>query len=180
MTPTLSRILACACATLIACGSSDDTEGPVPRDAGSAGEGGTGSKAGSGANSSGSGGSSGSRAGSGGSAGKSGGGSGGSPGGSAGKGSAGSSGSGGAAGTAVPDGGASDPSSDFPGDTYLPWAGGPEYFAKWKNGPPSDPSFFPIAVWLQSPPNAKRYKDVGINLFVGLWEGPTEDQLSTL
>ena len=68
----------------------------------------------------------------------------------------------------------------FAADTFLPWAGGPAYFAKWKNGPPSDSSFFPIAVWLQSPANAPRYKEVGINLFVGLWEGPTESQLTSL
>jgi hypothetical protein len=69
---------------------------------------------------------------------------------------------------------------EVPGDTYLPWAGGPAYYAKWSNGLPSDPNFFPIAVWLQSPPNATRYKDIGINLFVGLWDGPTSDQLSQL
>ncbi|HEX4355043.1 MAG TPA: hypothetical protein VHZ95_19060, partial [Polyangiales bacterium] len=35
-------------------------------------------------------------------------------------------------------------------------------------------------MWLQSPPNASRYKAVGIDLFVGLDDGPTEDQLSAL
>jgi len=70
-------------------------------------------------------------------------------------------------------GGAGGQGSGFPGDTYLPWAGGPAYFAKWTKGPPNDPKFFPIGVWLQSPPNAKRYKDVGINVFVGLYQGPT-------
>jgi hypothetical protein len=77
-------------------------------------------------------------------------------------------------------GGATNDGGGFPGDTYLPWAGGPAYFAKWSHGPPSDPKFFPIAVWLQTPSNAARYKKVGINLFVGLWQGPTEDQLTTL
>src|SRR5262249_40566533 len=37
----------------------------------------------------------------------------------------------------------------FPDDTFLPWAGGPAYFAKWTHGLPSDADFFPIAVWLQ-------------------------------
>ena len=168
---------------IMSCGASDDTDGPVPLDGGrEGGSGGASSRAGSsasgssatqdrdggsaGAGRAGSGGSAGGRAGAGGTGGKSG------------------AGSGGTAGSAMPgmkDGGAaSDPSSDFPGDTFLPWAGGPEYFAKWSNGPPSDDSFFPIAVWLQSPPNAKRYKDVGVNLFVGLWEGPTEDQMTQL
>jgi hypothetical protein len=33
---------------------------------------------------------------------------------------------------------------------------------------------------MQSPVNATRYKAVGVNFFTGLWEGPTEAQLSTL
>jgi len=44
----------------------------------------------------------------------------------------------------------------------------------------TDPGFFPIAVWLQSPANAARYKEAGINLYVGLWQGPTETQLAEL
>lgn len=43
-----------------------------------------------------------------------------------------------------------------------------------------DPQFFPIAVWLQAPRNAAKYRDAGINLYVGLWQGPTEDQLTEL
>ena len=39
---------------------------------------------------------------------------------------------------------------------------------------------FPIAVWLQSPANAGRYRAAGINLYVGLWKGPTEEQLRLL
>jgi hypothetical protein len=66
------------------------------------------------------------------------------------------------------------------GDTFLPWAGGAAYYKKWAHGPSSDPAFFPIMVWLQSPPNAARYKKVGINFFVGLWQGPTDAQLTTL
>lgn len=50
-------------------------------------------------------------------------------------------------------------------------------FAK---GPPSGPEHFPIAVWLQATPNAARYRDIGINTYVGLWRGPTEDQLNEL
>jgi hypothetical protein len=94
--------------------------------------------------------------------------------------------SGTASGGADGDGGVSVPPGDggggdtVTGDTYLPWAGGPAYFAKWTHGPPSDPKFFPIAVWLQTPSNATRYKAAGINLFVGLYNGPTDQQLSTL
>lgn len=53
-------------------------------------------------------------------------------------------------------------------------------YAQWKNGPLSDPSYFPIAVWLQDPKNAPRFKAAGINLYVGLWRGPTEAQLAAL
>src|SRR5712672_2714733 len=59
-------------------------------------------------------------------------------------------------------------------------AGGEESNAKWKNGPPSDPRFFPIGVWLQDPKNAPRYKAAWINTYVGLWRGPTAAQLETL
>lgn len=50
-------------------------------------------------------------------------------------------------------------------------------FAK---GLPSEPSFFPIAVWLQQPQNAQAFKSIGINTFVGLWNPPTEEWLSEL
>jgi len=50
----------------------------------------------------------------------------------------------------------------------------------WTRGYPQDPGFFPIAVWCQDPKNAARYKDAGINLYVALWEGPTEEQLAAL
>ena len=53
-------------------------------------------------------------------------------------------------------------------------------YARWQRGPSSAPSFFPLAVWLQSPTNAERFKQAGINTYVGLWEGPTEEQLAAL
>ena len=52
--------------------------------------------------------------------------------------------------------------------------------AKWTHGLPARPDYFPIAVWLQSPANAAKYKAAGINLYVGLWQGPTEEQLAAL
>jgi hypothetical protein len=51
---------------------------------------------------------------------------------------------------------------------------------QWTNGSWADSNFFPIAVWLQDPPLAERYRQAGINTYVGLWEGPTEDQLAAL
>lgn len=46
--------------------------------------------------------------------------------------------------------------------------------------PFGDPNFFPLAVWLQDPKNASRYKAAGVNIYVGLWKGPTEKQLAGL
>ncbi len=53
-------------------------------------------------------------------------------------------------------------------------------YAKWENGPSYDANFFPVAVWLQNPSNALKYKQGGINTYVGLWNGPTEKQLLEL
>src|ERR1700676_811756 len=39
------------------------------------------------------------------------------------------------------------------------------------NGFPNETSFFPLGVRLQSPARAPRYKEMGINVFVGLWGG---------
>lgn len=50
----------------------------------------------------------------------------------------------------------------------------------WALGPSADPAFFPIAVWLQDPALAPRYKAAGFNTYVGLWKGPTEEQLQLL
>lgn len=56
----------------------------------------------------------------------------------------------------------------------------PAPYARWPNGPASDPDYFPLAVWLQDPVNAARYKAAGFNTYVGLWKGPTEEQLKGL
>ena len=103
-------------------------------------------------------------------------------------GGAGASGAAGATGAAgASDGGAStdaatgvDGGTTFAGDTFLPWAGSSAYYKKWAHGPSSDSSFYPILVWLQSPPNAAKYKAVGINFFTGLDDGPTDAQLTEL
>jgi hypothetical protein len=44
----------------------------------------------------------------------------------------------------------------------------------------ADPHFFPLAVWLQAPANAERYREAGFNTYIGLWKGPTEEQLAAL
>jgi len=60
----------------------------------------------------------------------------------------------------------------------LPWFGGPRYYSQWSQGFPADPAFFPIGVWMQNPKNAARYQAVGVNHFVGLWQGPTDEQIT--
>ncbi|MBL9079089.1 MAG: hypothetical protein JNL08_16415 [Planctomycetes bacterium] len=52
--------------------------------------------------------------------------------------------------------------------------------ARFANGPPTEPAWFPLAVWLQSPHHAGRYRELGVNLFIGLWQGPTQAQLDAL
>jgi len=59
-------------------------------------------------------------------------------------------------------------------DTYLPFEGGTGYYRQWSLGPPSNQDYFPIGVWLQSPKNAGLFKSIGVNLFVGLWDGTVE------
>jgi hypothetical protein len=51
---------------------------------------------------------------------------------------------------------------------------------RFSKGLPADPNTFPIAVWLQAPSNAGRYAAIGINTYVGLWRGPSEEQLDQL
>jgi len=53
-------------------------------------------------------------------------------------------------------------------------------YASWSRGPSAQADFFPIAVWLQNPAKAGLYRAAGFNLYVGLWAGPTEQQLQQL
>jgi hypothetical protein len=53
-------------------------------------------------------------------------------------------------------------------------------YGRWEKGLPKDPGFFPIAVWLQDPKNAGRFQAAGINMYIGLWQGPTAEQLAAL
>src|SRR5688572_19140921 len=47
-------------------------------------------------------------------------------------------------------------------------------------GRPADDSFFPLAVWVQRPSDAARYREIGINTYVALHRGPTAEQLDEL
>ena len=42
-------------------------------------------------------------------------------------------------------------------------------YSQWKYGPPANPNFFPIGVWLQSPGNAQEFENIGVNMFVGFY-----------
>jgi hypothetical protein len=53
-------------------------------------------------------------------------------------------------------------------------------YAQWSNGPPTGASYFPIAVWAQAHGNATLWKNAGVNLYIGLHNGPTDTQLTTL
>ena len=53
-------------------------------------------------------------------------------------------------------------------------------YRQWAMGPSPDPGFFPLAVWLQSPAKAEQYRKAGINTYVALWKGPTDEQLAAL
>jgi hypothetical protein len=56
----------------------------------------------------------------------------------------------------------------------------PGVYDAWSKGPPKDPSFFPIAVWLQGTHNAAAYKAAGINTYVALYGRPTAEQFDQL
>lgn len=60
-----------------------------------------------------------------------------------------------------------------------PSAGG-KAAPEFRRGLPKDADWFPLAVWLQGPHNAGRYRELGINLYVGLYEGPTQQELDAL
>ncbi len=71
-------------------------------------------------------------------------------------------------------------SAGWPGARSAPVDAGVSNYSTWSHGPPSDPNYFPLAVWLQSPANAERFRRAGINTYVALWQGPTEEQLGEL
>jgi hypothetical protein len=51
-------------------------------------------------------------------------------------------------------------------------------FAQWQHGPPRDANYFPIATWLQPAKSAKDLQAAGVNLVIGIWQGPTEKTLA--
>jgi hypothetical protein len=59
-------------------------------------------------------------------------------------------------------------------DTHLRWEGGTDYYKHWPMGLRSDPDFFPIGTWEQSPWNAPLFQGIGFNTWVGLFDGTVE------
>jgi len=53
-------------------------------------------------------------------------------------------------------------------------------YAAGPSGLSADPTFFPLAVWLQDPGRAHEYRELGINTYVGSWKGPTDEHLVSL
>lgn len=53
-------------------------------------------------------------------------------------------------------------------------------YGQWINGLSTNDNYFPIGVWMQRPEDAAQWRAAGVNLYIGLWAGPTADQLETL
>jgi len=52
-------------------------------------------------------------------------------------------------------------------------------YGAWKNGPSTDPSYFPIGVWYQHARNARAYAGIGVNMYMAV-DGDLEKQLPLL
>jgi hypothetical protein len=65
---------------------------------------------------------------------------------------------------ATPPGDGAPASACVPAIPQLPWT---SPYAGWTRGVPTDPHFFPIAVWLQGSWHATELSQLGINIYVG-------------
>ena len=52
--------------------------------------------------------------------------------------------------------------------------------ADWSRQLKTDEDYFPIGVWMQETSKAERFREMGVNLYVNLWQGPTNAQLAEL
>ena len=75
----------------------------------------------------------------------------------------------GAKSAAAPDGGLDGPSGSDGGACVpaIPAIAWTSPYATWSRGVPTDPSFFPIGVWLQGSWHAAEMADLGINVYIG-------------
>ena len=53
-------------------------------------------------------------------------------------------------------------------------------YSQWKNGPSPKADSFVIGVWFQRGELAQKYKDIGMNTYIGIQKGPTVDNLKML
>ena len=70
----------------------------------------------------------------------------------------------------------------WPPGGALPSSGYAQAGARWPDYGRllADPNLFPLVIWLQQPSRAAAYRELGINLYIGLWKGPTASQLAAL
>jgi hypothetical protein len=59
-------------------------------------------------------------------------------------------------------------------------AAAPSPYAQWPNGPSTNSNFFPIGVWLQSPPNVAEFKSIGVNMYIGFFGDLDQASLTSL
>jgi len=53
-------------------------------------------------------------------------------------------------------------------------------YAAWSRGPSAGPSFFPIGVCTQDPARGKEYRELGINTYLSIWDGPSDKEMQQL
>jgi hypothetical protein len=53
-------------------------------------------------------------------------------------------------------------------------------YATWSRGPSAAQGFFPIGVCTQDPARAKEYRELGINTYLSIWDGPSDEQMQQL
>jgi len=53
-------------------------------------------------------------------------------------------------------------------------------YAAWPRGPSADPSLFPLGVCTQDPARSKEYRNLGINLILSIWDGPSDREMQQL
>jgi hypothetical protein len=82
-------------------------------------------------------------------------------------GAAGAGSGGGAAGAGSGGGAAGAGSGGTPCVPPIPMVAWTSPYAGWSRGIPTEPTFFPIAVWLQIPMHAMELSNIGINIYIG-------------
>ena len=53
-------------------------------------------------------------------------------------------------------------------------------YTAWSRGPSPDPSYSPIGVCTQDPKRAKEFGALGINTYLSIWDGPSDEEMKLL